>query len=74
MERSTAKRPGGTVLCRDCYNFKGLRSGKERRAGARVCAAGIGAGHIDIFGCESYVPLALAGRLGRAGDPRPTQG
>lgn len=63
MDRALHQRPPGTVLCRDCYNFTGKRSGPERRrAGARLCAAGIDVHDIDLFGCESYVPLALVSR------------
>lgn len=64
MDTAGAKRPPGTVLCRDCYNFRGMRTGNERRTSrARLCAAGLDVQHIDLFGCESYVPLSLVSRM-----------
>ena len=64
MEPGATKRPLGTVLCRDCYNFRGVRTGPERRTWSpRLCAAGIDPRqHVDLFGCESYVPLTLVAR------------
>ena len=69
MDSGATKRPLGTVLCRDCYNFRGMRTGPERRRpGPRLCAAGIEVHDIDIFGCESYGPLTLVARTpGRDG-------
>ena len=70
MDPQASKRPPGTVLCRDCYNYRGMRSGPERRRwGHRLCAAGIDIHDIDLFGCESYVPLALVTRSRRGYGP-----
>ena len=75
MESGASKRFPGTVLCRDCYNFRGMRTGPERRrTGPRLCAAGVNVHDIDIFGCESYVPLALLARTRENGLPRPPGG
>ena len=70
MDSAASKRPPGTVMCRDCYNFRGMRSGPERRTSrARLCAAGLDVHHIDLFGCESYVPLSLAARIRPSAGP-----
>ena len=73
MDPGASKRPPGTVLCRDCYNYRGLRSGPERRtSGPRLCAAGVDVQGIDRFRCESYVPLALVARMRERGGARPS--
>ena len=72
MESGGNTRAPGTVLCRDCYNYRGIRSGPERRkSGPRLCAAGIEVHHIDLFGCESYVPMTLVARMRSRGGSRP---
>ena len=70
MDTGAPRWASSAVLCRDCYNYKGMRSGQERRrAGQRLCAAGVDLNaRADVFMCDSYIPLTIDRGTGGCGE------